>query len=237
MNQKKSEDAVSPVIGVMLLLVVTIVIAAVVAVFASGVGTDVEPAPATAVDVDEISDGYSTILKIKSKPSGYTRARNQWIDESGIVVPSNEAKYREYYIVEGGNKVVFARLEVLDSSSDPPKTGEPYVMNGRSDLFKTYTRESNEKVDERTITLSCLHGESIDLSKISIQIDFTNLNGNYHFEFPRNTYSGSLSVGDKTKLKLESSDSNIEYLMGGQEVDVTVFYGDYVLVSDKLIVT
>ena len=90
---------------------------------------------------------------------------------------------------------------------------------------------------ERTITLSCLHGESIDLSKISIQIDFTTRGGNYHFEFPRNTYSGSLSVGDKTKLKLESSDSNIAFLMNGQEVDVTVFYGDYVLVSDKLMVT
>ena len=35
---KKKEDAVSPVIGVMLMLVVTIVIAAVVAAFASGMG-------------------------------------------------------------------------------------------------------------------------------------------------------------------------------------------------------
>ena len=39
---KKKEDAVSPVIGVMLMLVVTIVIAAVVAAFAGGLATETE---------------------------------------------------------------------------------------------------------------------------------------------------------------------------------------------------
>ena len=47
--QKKAnkEDAVSPVIGVMLMLVVTIVIAALVAVFSSGVVGSTDPAPNT----------------------------------------------------------------------------------------------------------------------------------------------------------------------------------------------
>ena len=49
---KKKEDAVSPVIGVMLMLVVTIVIAAVVAAFAGGLGGDVEMAPTAALDID-----------------------------------------------------------------------------------------------------------------------------------------------------------------------------------------
>ena len=49
---KKKEDAVSPVIGVMLMLVVTIVIAAVVAAFAGGLGSDVEMAPTAALDFD-----------------------------------------------------------------------------------------------------------------------------------------------------------------------------------------
>ena len=38
-SKRKNEDAVSPVVGVMLMLVVTIIIAAVVAVFASGMAT------------------------------------------------------------------------------------------------------------------------------------------------------------------------------------------------------
>jgi len=49
---KKKEDAVSPVIGVMLMLVVTIVIAAVVAAFAGGLGGDVEMAPTAALNID-----------------------------------------------------------------------------------------------------------------------------------------------------------------------------------------
>lgn len=45
-NQKKNtNDAVSPVVGVMLMLVVTIVIASVVAAFASGLGGTVQSAP------------------------------------------------------------------------------------------------------------------------------------------------------------------------------------------------
>ena len=58
MNLKeRNEDAVSPVIGVMLMLVVTIVIAAVVAAFAGGLGSDVEMAPTAALDIDVFSNG------------------------------------------------------------------------------------------------------------------------------------------------------------------------------------
>ncbi|HJJ57591.1 MAG TPA: type IV pilin [Methanocorpusculum sp.] len=54
MIQKRmnADTAVSPVVGVMLMLVVTIVIAAVVAVFASGVVTSTEVAPNAVVKVD-----------------------------------------------------------------------------------------------------------------------------------------------------------------------------------------
>ena len=51
MKKSNKEDAVSPVIGVMLMLVVTIVIAAVVAAFASGMGTDMDTAPNAALKV------------------------------------------------------------------------------------------------------------------------------------------------------------------------------------------
>jgi|GEM_PF-6995229 len=53
---KKSDDAISPVIGIMLMLVVTIVIAAVVAAVASGVMTETEPAPTAKLDVRIYSD-------------------------------------------------------------------------------------------------------------------------------------------------------------------------------------
>ena len=62
MNLKeRKEDAVSPVIGVMLMLVVTIVIAAVVAAFAGGLGSDVEMAPTAALNIDV----FATDNKVK----------------------------------------------------------------------------------------------------------------------------------------------------------------------------
>ncbi len=45
MNEKKPEDGVSPVIGVMLMLVVTIIIAAVVSAFATGFATEASSGP------------------------------------------------------------------------------------------------------------------------------------------------------------------------------------------------
>lgn len=58
MTVRKSDDAVSPVIGVMLMLVVTIIIAAVVAAFATGmVGDTSGPAPNAKMDV-EIYSAY-----------------------------------------------------------------------------------------------------------------------------------------------------------------------------------
>lgn len=51
MKKSNKEDAVSPVIGVMLMLVVTIVIAALVSSFASGITTSQDRAPVVTLDV------------------------------------------------------------------------------------------------------------------------------------------------------------------------------------------
>jgi len=48
---KRIEDAVSPVVGVLLMLVVTIIIAAVVSSFAGGIAGNTEAAPAASLDV------------------------------------------------------------------------------------------------------------------------------------------------------------------------------------------
>ena len=63
MKKSNKEDAVSPVIGVMLMLVVTIVIAAVVAAFASGMATSTETAPSVILkaNVDATDSGSGTL--------------------------------------------------------------------------------------------------------------------------------------------------------------------------------
>ena len=59
MTLKKSDDAISPVIGVMLMLVVTVVIAAAVTIFATGVVGETEAAPVAVLDVEILSNTAS----------------------------------------------------------------------------------------------------------------------------------------------------------------------------------
>lgn len=66
--QKNSDDAVSPVIGVMLMVVITVVIAAVITVFATGVlGDDSDITPMVMIDLGEIgttsAGWYGSALK------------------------------------------------------------------------------------------------------------------------------------------------------------------------------
>lgn len=62
---EKSDDAVSPVIGIMLMLVITVVIAAVVTAFATGIVSDVDTTPVAIIKIDDykmnfrsVGDGY-----------------------------------------------------------------------------------------------------------------------------------------------------------------------------------
>jgi FlaG/FlaF family flagellin (archaellin) len=57
MTQKKGEDAVSPVVGVMLMLVVTIIIAAVVSAFAGGLMNGQSKSPTLSMDVKVVNTG------------------------------------------------------------------------------------------------------------------------------------------------------------------------------------
>ena len=58
-NKKQKDDAVSPVVGVMLMLVVTIIIAAVVSMYAAGVSSTQESTPLAMIDCSIVSDGQN----------------------------------------------------------------------------------------------------------------------------------------------------------------------------------
>lgn len=65
-QRNRSEEAVSPVVGVMLMLVVTIIIAAVVSSFAGGLATSTEKAPNAVLDV-KIEANHSMSMTADSK--------------------------------------------------------------------------------------------------------------------------------------------------------------------------
>ena len=63
MMQKKSDDAVSPVVGVMLMVVITVVVAGVIAAFGTGMVGDTESAPNVVLDV-QILEYYQSINNV-----------------------------------------------------------------------------------------------------------------------------------------------------------------------------
>ncbi len=90
MNEKK-EDAVSPVVGVMLMLVVTIIIAAVVSGFAGGLATGKEKAPQVSLDTHiQLTGGMAGAPSMIIKHMGGdpintkdTKLVTSWVNSSG----------------------------------------------------------------------------------------------------------------------------------------------------------
>ena len=85
MNQKK-ETAVSPVIGILLMLVVTIIIAAVVSGFAGGLASENDKAPQVSLAVKEVIQNISdtnTANYASDYPSGFTAANGLLFEHKG----------------------------------------------------------------------------------------------------------------------------------------------------------
>lgn len=92
---KRNEDAVSPVVGVMLMLVVTIIIAAVVSGFAGGLAGGTKAAPQASIDVRFMQDD-----------GGMRPANVQWkmVFEhlSGDSIPTKDLEIVTYYTLTDG---------------------------------------------------------------------------------------------------------------------------------------
>ena len=126
MMQKKSDDAVSPVIGVMLMLVITVVIAGVVSAFGTGLVGNTEAAPSVVLDVEIINydkalDGSKfgddlcgpdfriTHLSGDTLDTGDIELRFSWTDSTGnkhrssysadSFTPSTQPMFLEMYML------------------------------------------------------------------------------------------------------------------------------------------
>ena len=85
MIPKKSDDAISPVIGVMLMLVITVVIAAVITVFATGTVADTEIAPTAVLDV-EIFDYYQALDDVGGPDFHITQLSGDAVDTKDLEI-------------------------------------------------------------------------------------------------------------------------------------------------------
>ena len=114
-----NEDAVSPVIGVMLMLVVTIVIAAVVSGFAGGLAGETRVAPTASIDVKIYSlENYGAM---PPWGSGYYCPGIVIEHLSGDVLPTKDLQIVTYFTNASSGDVVKGGLEAevaVNGSSD-----------------------------------------------------------------------------------------------------------------------
>ncbi|MCQ2355498.1 MAG: type IV pilin N-terminal domain-containing protein [Methanocorpusculum sp.] len=104
-NNKKTNEAVSPVIGVMLMLVVTIVIAAFVSMFAGTTFADAQAAPSTVLNVKIVSnggaDGTQDVMLLEHV--------------GGSSIPSSDMKITTYYTSTGTERTVIRGEAIAQS--------------------------------------------------------------------------------------------------------------------------
>ena len=96
MKRTEKDDAVSPVVGVMLMLVVTIIIAAVVAAFASGVAGDTEKVPSAILDASVDADWTAGTYSIGNGALFITSVGGELIDLSKISVKISSKSGKSY---------------------------------------------------------------------------------------------------------------------------------------------
>lgn len=120
---ERPEDAVSPVVGVMLLLVVTVIIAAVVATFASGLVSTQQAAPTVAADVE--------ILSVDTSSSKYAAGKFEMkIVAVSDDVPTKDLKLVTKYVVNNrtnSKEKVSGGATVYGKVNNTKYTGYEYV--------------------------------------------------------------------------------------------------------------
>ena len=237
MIQKKSEDAVSPVIGVMLLLVVTIIIAAVVAVFASGVGTDAEPAPATVLNVVDICDrGYSDPNEswlFDPQLSFLVNGDGTMNDDGTFTLGGHTFKQDDnYYWVTTDGEYLFEFVEEdWGSYMDTTKPKDEW-----KEWLNQYSYTKFGGVKDVTVTITSVSGDTLDLKKLSVKV--YNSDGKLVAEKHQNSGSGTISPGDTKILVLDElideENANYNIVNAGEKVEVFILYGEHVIVSKEL---
>lgn len=156
MNTKKSStknDAVSPVVGVMLMLVVTIIIAALVSAFAGGLATTTDVKPTVTMEVSySQSDGLIiTNTGSTTTPSGFSI----WIrpgEETGMTDYAYEIPYPSLTSPFSTGSSIYVSAEAIqDALTDQyGQYRQPWMITCDLDGVRSYVGKSFyvELVDE-----------------------------------------------------------------------------------------
>ena len=158
--RNKSEDAVSPVIGVMLMIVITVVIAGVIAAFGTGMVTDVEPAPNVVLDVEIINydkqlDGM-TYTDLSGPDFRITHVSGDTLDTGDIELRfSWTAQGTKYYSSYSANSIDGQQPMYMETAYDwdipfgEAELEPGFVIKTRVKFLGSVTTDSGQHIGSR----------------------------------------------------------------------------------------
>ena len=239
MISKKSDDAISPVIGVMLMLVVTVVIAAAVTIFATGVVGETEAAPVAVLDV-----------KIYSNTIGLTGLYGPdfWITHvSGEKVDTKDIELRLSWTHkdDSGKECSHYSIHSADGMSEKYPNGITVnSVTRKQALYMKSTKEgaSNSGLGHDHYFGSAIltPGEKLFASADMLPADYGAMMGSEDVEIVENTGSEFMDIiFDNYKITAESGNSGsagwgmpampttggiMDHLQPGTAVDVMIVH-------------
>lgn len=182
---QRNTDAVSPVVGVMLMLVVTIIIAAIVSAFAGGIGASTTKAPNVQITAhysqsqgmwfenngpDDIST-VSTNVYVRCTDSFGTAEHMAWAVNRSSISNSTSTGYNDKYVwlttggMTGGIKTFGAGDRAY---INPPYQTRDFLQPGASD---TYSFNNSANLGKSLwLELSDKSGRTFAKTKVKIEV-------------------------------------------------------------------
>lgn len=159
-RENRKDDAVSPVIGVMLMLVVTIVIAAVVVMFSTGLAGDTKTTPTAMFEVSNVevsssSGDYQPLL-------AYVNFRHK----GGDVIPLEDLQI-QFESVGGQNSGLILRLEAEDVQNRIDLAGDGWVDGTVNNQYYQQQKQNLETKQAELVTFLESKFDAANVTKYS----------------------------------------------------------------------
>jgi len=125
MNFKQNEEAVSPVIGVILMVAITVILAAVIAAFVFGMSGNISSTKSVAATASHTVDGANQVITVTyqgGKDAGLVKSITIFVNDEEVEDPAPD------FIVEG---------ETIKVGSSAKITGDPVVQGNQNHVVAT----------------------------------------------------------------------------------------------------
>lgn len=188
--KRLTENAVSPVVGVMLMLVVVIIIAAVVSAFAGGLGTNTKKALQASLEVTPVIQGIqdqNTGNYVPDYPAGFAADNGILFEHSGG--DPFDLKEIEVHIQYTDSKIKIGTNDILPSPSCNSTAVKGYLTKiGASDSFIS--------AGDRFM----LYADNCRIDKFGSQLSWQPAGAARSFSIPKNA-RGEYTIVDKNSGK------------------------------------